>query len=258
MAMMEKIMRPLPLSCLAHGVVILALCVLAAHNPAVGQEPKAAEVVMEVTPEEMPERAVPREASFNPFAEDSVWQKISRPAERLPDSEMPPASADGAATGTEAAGSQAVLNHSEAVSGGDGVVATGAGNPAAAAGGGAASGGDTGHYAPGQAGHEESAAAPAASPPTESAASIASRFAARVEANKEYPYMAARRGLTGMVKVTATLAADGSLENAYVSGSSGESLLDNAALAAVRNACPFPHGAARSITLTIPLQFNLQ
>lgn len=258
MAIIEKIMRPLPLSCLAHGVVILGLGVLSAHNPAAGQEPQEAEVVMEVTPEKMPEREVPQEASFNPFAENSVWQKISHPAERAPDPAGASASADGAAAGSEAAGSQAVLNNSEAVSGGDGVVAAGAGNPAAAAGGGAASGGDTGHDAPGPAGHEETAAAPPAPAPTESAASIASRFAAQVEANKEYPYMAVRRGLTGMVKVTATLAADGSLENAYVSASSGESLLDNAALAAVRNACPFPHGAANSITLTIPLQFNLQ
>ena len=94
--------------------------------------------------------------------------------------------------------------------------------------------------------------------PAESLASIASRFAAQVEANKEYPYMAVKRGDTGVASVTVTLSAGGSLESYYISGSSGASLLDNAALQAVRAACPFAHGAGRSITLTVPIHFDLQ
>ena len=255
--MIDKIMRPLPLSCFCHGVLILGICIFVGHQPALGQDPQEAEVVMEVAPEEMPERDVPREASLNPFAQDSAWKNISQSSEKTVQPVTAATEPAESANDTATAGSQAVLSADEAVNGGDGAVASGEGNPVAAAGGGAASGGDTGHYAAGPAGQEETVK-PAPPAPTESASSIASRFAARVEANKEYPYMAVRRGLTGVVSVTATLSADGSLERAYISGSSGESLLDNAALAAVRSSCPFTHGASRSITLTVPLHFNLQ
>lgn len=94
--------------------------------------------------------------------------------------------------------------------------------------------------------------------PTESLGSIAARFAARVEANKEYPYMAIKRGQSGVVRVTITLSAEGILESAYVSDSSGVGVLDNAALQAVHSSCPFSHGAGRSITLTVPIHYDLQ
>ena len=32
----------------------------------------------------------------------------------------------------------------------------------------------------------------------------------------------------------------------------------DAALQAVRNSCPFSHGAGRSLTLTVPIHFDLQ
>ena len=55
-----------------------------------------------------------------------------------------------------------------------------------------------------------------------------------------------------------TPVANGDFAGAYVSGSAGSSLLDNAALQAVQQSFPFPHGAGKSITLTVPIHFDLQ
>ena len=92
---------------------------------------------------------------------------------------------------------------------------------------------------------------------TESDADIASRFAARVEANKEYPYSAVRLGQTGSVTIWADLSADGALEGCGISSSSGISSLDQSALKAVRASCPFPHGAGHSIHIVETIYFNL-
>lgn len=82
-------------------------------------------------------------------------------------------------------------------------------------------------------------------------------FWSAVNANKSYPPMAVRRGLTGSVTVTVTLDGDGNCINAYVSGSSGQSLLDKAALNAVYAACPYPNASGREITVNVPVTFNL-
>jgi len=70
--------------------------------------------------------------------------------------------------------------------------------------------------------------------------------------------MAVKRGQSGVVSVTATLSAAGNLESSFVAASSGVSVLDSAALQAVRNSCPFSHGAGKSITMTVPIHFSLQ
>lgn len=93
---------------------------------------------------------------------------------------------------------------------------------------------------------------------TESAADIAARFAARVEANKEYPYSAVQRQQQGAVTTSVTLSADGSLLSADIVASSGISSLDQSALAAVRASCPFAHGAGHSITIEVTTRFDLQ
>jgi len=212
---------------------------------------------MEVAPEELPERDIPQQSSLNPFAQDSLWKNICSPDQQVDEHE--PASQENVATAGEQrgdAGSQTLLAADAAVQNGDGVTAAGMGSTAAG-GGSAATGGDTGHYEAGAAGIEEHAAAVPA-PPAESEASIADRFAACVESHKEYPYMAVRRGQTGVVRVSVTLGTDGSLLAAGISSSSGVAVLDEAALQAVRSACPFSHRAGREITLTVPLHFELQ
>ena len=251
------IRQPWMMSCLLHGVIILGACALFGEVDLQVQEKPPAEVVMEVAAEDLPERNVPQNVSLNPLAKESVWEKQMAPAqEQVQPEPMTPAGTEGAGGETAPAGSAAVLSAAEAA-GGDGVTAAGSGS-AAAVGGMAAGGSDSGKAESTVSGpaQEVTPAPPAA--PAESTASIASRFAARVEANKEYPYMAVKRGQSGVVSVTVTLSAEGALESSYISASSGVSVLDNAALQAVRNSCPFRHGAGRSLTLTVPIHFDLQ
>jgi protein TonB len=255
------IRQPWMMSCLLHGVVILGACALFGEVDFQVQEKPPAEVVMEVAAEDLPERNVPQNVSLNPLAKESVWEKLMAPAqEQVQPEPMTPAGTEGAGGEAAPAGSAAVLDATEAADG-DGVTAAGSGSTAAA-GGRAASGGDNGNYESAAADSTAQAAEPAPAPvstaPAESTASVASRFAARVEANKEYPYMAVKRGQSGVVSVTVTLSAEGVLESSYISASSGVSVLDNAALQAVRNSCPFGHGAGRSLTLTVPIHFDLQ
>lgn len=252
--------RPLTLSCLLHGVVILGACALFSGTDWQVDAKPPAEVVMEVAAEDLPERSVPQTVSLNPFAKESVWEKLAAPVQEQSSAEpLNPAGVESPA-GEAATGSAAMLDATEAADG-DGVTAAGPGSTAAA-GGRAASGGDNGNYESAAADSTAQAAEPAPAPvstaPAESTASVASRFAARVEANKEYPYMAVKRGQSGVVSVTVTLSAEGVLESSYISASSGVSVLDNAALQAVRNSCPFSHGAGRSLILTVPIHFDLQ
>lgn len=90
----------------------------------------------------------------------------------------------------------------------------------------------------------------------ESTSSLASRFAAAVNANKKYPYAAIRLGQTGVVEVSVTLDASGNCVGAGVVSSAGGNL-DKAALNAVYATTPFPHRVGRTVTLTVPVHFNL-
>lgn len=83
-------------------------------------------------------------------------------------------------------------------------------------------------------------------------------FADAVEANKQYPYQAVKRGLEGSVTMSITLAGDGSLLGADVISSSGASLLDKAAVQAVQAACPYPNATGSTVHFTTTLHFTLQ
>ncbi|SDP66481.1 energy transducer TonB [Selenomonas ruminantium] len=242
-------LRPLPLSSICHVVGIGTVCLLlgtfyTADEPVRTTPEIAVEMisVSQVTgggeaggsPAAMP-------AIKNPMAAPMMHQRAITADEGL---ETAIAESPAAIPGTAAEGS---FGESDGTG-----TAAGSGTAADAAGSGGTSAAGTGGID--SAGN---AAAPAPAP-TESMGSIAGRFAARVEANKEYPYMAIKRGETGVASVTVTLSEAGSLASVYVSGSSGSSLLDKAAMQAVRNSCPFTHGAARSITLTVPIHFDLQ
>jgi protein TonB len=76
-----------------------------------------------------------------------------------------------------------------------------------------------------------------------------------VDSHKRYPPLARRRGLSGTTIVAFRLAADGALARLSVEQSSGSSLLDEAALAAIREAAPFAIG---DCSFTLPLQFRLE
>lgn len=83
------------------------------------------------------------------------------------------------------------------------------------------------------------------------------RFVSRVEVHKEYPYMALKRNQEGRPVVRVELDAEGNLISAALSGPSGISSLDNAAVKAVRSACPFQHGLGEALSIEVPVRYQL-
>ncbi|WP_371377211.1 TonB family protein [Sporomusa aerivorans] len=81
-------------------------------------------------------------------------------------------------------------------------------------------------------------------------------FANAVDANKQYPYMAVKRNIQGAVTVAVTLDANGNLVSAGAV-SSGSSLLEQAALQAIRAACPYPNAARAAVSFTTTVHFVL-
>ena len=244
-AIMNKAVKPLPLSCLCHGLILLLVGLWgSSYQPAYSQESEAA-VEFEMTEQELAQvkeiqQVEPELMSFH--SGGAVKSNYHQQA---------------------ASGSQALLAAEEAVAGGDGAVAAGQGNVQAAEGESSFVAGLTGNGTGDTLGADNNistgstARAESQPEPTESIGDIAGRFAARVEANKRYPSMAIRMDQQGVVMVYATLSADGNLLDYGVSSSSGYDNLDKAALKAVASSCPFSHGANGSITITVPIHFQL-
>lgn len=111
----------------------------------------------------------------------------------------------------------------------------------------------------GVAGREAAAGGnPAESGQNDNIEGIINAFLVQIEKRKEYPYIARRRNQEGTVTVTVRLTAAGELAGEQVIRSSGVPALDEAALALVRKACPFPHSAGRSIAMNIPISYRLE
>lgn len=244
-AIINRTVKPLPLSCLCHGLILLLVGLWeSSYQPAYSQEPEAA-VEFEMTEQELAQvkeiqQVEPELMSFH--SGGAVESNYHQQA---------------------ASGSQALLAAEEAVAGGDGAVAAGQGNVQAAEGESSFAAGLTGNGTGDTLGADNNiytgstSVAESQPEPTESIGDIAGRFAARVEANKKYPSMAIRMDQQGVVMVYATLSADGNLLDCGVSSSSGYDNLDKAALKAVASSCPFSHGANGSITITVPIHFQL-
>lgn len=239
--------KPLPLSCMLHIIFFALLAAfLGGQGFQTASESKEAVIELEMTAEELHEvqeirQAVPPKPQE--ISGGAVYSSVSQQA---------------------AAGTQALLAAEEASLAGDGAVAAGRGAGELAQGGSSFAAGmegsGTGDTPAGEDNISTGNSPSAASQPVreqESIDDIASRFAARVEANKKYPYMAVRQGQQGVVTVYALLSAEGSLLDYGLSGSSGYDSLDKAALKAVQSSCPFSHGAGRSITITVPIHFEL-
>lgn len=244
-AIINRTVKPLPLSCLCHGLILLLVGLWgSSYQPAYSQEPEVA-VEFEMTEQELTQvkeiqQVEPELMSFH--SGGAVESNYHQQA---------------------ASGSQALLDAEEAVAGGDGAVAAGQGNVQAAEGESSFAAGITGNGTGDTLGADNNISTGSTSvaesqpEPTESIGDIAGRFAARVEANKKYPSMAIRMDQQGVVMVYATLSADGNLLDCGVSSSSGYDNLDKAALKAVASSCPFSHGANGSITITVPIHFQL-
>lgn len=97
-------------------------------------------------------------------------------------------------------------------------------------------------------------------------AALVSSYQAQVLAHlqrfRTYPPEARSRGITGVAAVRFALGADGRLLSASLARSSGQSLLDEAAVAMVRRASPFPPfpaGLNRTrLEFAAPLRFDLR
>lgn len=244
-AIMNRAAKPLPLSCLCHGLILLIVGLWgSSYQPVYTQESEAA-VEFEMTEQEL--------------AQVKEIQQV----EPEPMSFLSGGSVESSYHQQAAAGSQALLASEKAAAGGDGVVAAGQGNAQALEGGSSFAGGLIGTGTGDTSGADNNistgstAIAESQPEPTESIGDIAGRFAARVEANKRYPSMAIRMDQQGVVMVYATLSAEGNLLDYGVSSSSGYDNLDKAALKAVASSCPFSHGANGSITITVPIHFQL-
>ena len=244
-AIINRAAKPLPLSCLFHGLILLIVGLWgSSYQPAYNQEPEAA-VEFEMTEQELAQVKEIQQVEPEPMSFLSGGAVESNYHQQA------------------ASGSQALLAFDEAVAGGDGVVAAGLGNVQASEGGSSFAAGLTGTGTGDTLGADNNistgSTARVESPPepTESIGDIAGRFAARVEANKRYPSMAIRMDQQGVVMVYATLSDDGNLLDYGVSSSSGYDNLDKAALKAVASSCPFSHGANGSITITVPIHFQL-
>lgn len=82
-----------------------------------------------------------------------------------------------------------------------------------------------------------------------------------IERNRQYPLMARRQQLEGRVTVSFTIDANGAVSDLFVARGSGFSVLDEAALSAVRAAGPFsapPPHLAPPLTIEIPIVFRLR
>lgn len=244
-AIINRAAKPLPLSCLCHGLILLIVGLWgSSYQPAYTQESEAA-VEFEMTEQELAQVKEIQQVEPEPMSFLSGGAVESNYHQQA------------------ASGRQALLASDEAVAGGDGVVAAGQGNVQASEGGSSFAAGLTGIGTGDTLGADNNistgstARAESQPEPTESIGDIAGRFAARVEANKRYPSMAIRMDQQGVVTVYATLSADGNLLDYGVSSSSGYDNLDKAALKAVASSCPFSHGANGSITITVPIHFQL-
>ena len=80
-------------------------------------------------------------------------------------------------------------------------------------------------------------------------------FWSAVNANQSYPPMAIKRGLTGTVTVTVVLDSSGNCVSASADSSG---LLAKAAVNAVYATCPYPNGTGSTVTVHVPVTFNLQ
>jgi len=82
-----------------------------------------------------------------------------------------------------------------------------------------------------------------------------------LEKHKDYPWMARRRNIQGVVALTFTIASGGQIEAYWISRSSGQDLLDDAARDTIRrvgNFPPIPPELNRQkLTIEVPLAFRL-
>ncbi|MDD3815963.1 MAG: TonB family protein [Desulfocapsaceae bacterium] len=76
-------------------------------------------------------------------------------------------------------------------------------------------------------------------------------------ANLHYPMLARRRGWSGQVEIVFKISPDGSVSELRIATSSGFSVLDDQALAAIRHSAPFTPPPPIAAILVMPVNFQL-
>ncbi len=79
----------------------------------------------------------------------------------------------------------------------------------------------------------------------------------RIAAMRQYPAMARRRGIEGVVTIELAIAADGTVRHLEI-GRGGPRILHRATRDAVERAAPFPPPPAELGTLRIPIRYRLE
>ena len=79
----------------------------------------------------------------------------------------------------------------------------------------------------------------------------------RIEEELVYPYVARKKGLQGVVRLSVRLDEEGNLMNVSISKSSGHRMLDSAATALIEKIVPYPHGLETKLSLDIPIRYSL-
>ncbi|MDU4781903.1 MAG: energy transducer TonB [Veillonella sp.] len=82
-------------------------------------------------------------------------------------------------------------------------------------------------------------------------------YIARVESNKVMPQQAVRRGITGTVSFDVTFDSDGNFVSALKTGSSGSSILDDAAYSLVSSSGGIENTTGHSVTIEVNVSYNL-
>lgn len=82
-------------------------------------------------------------------------------------------------------------------------------------------------------------------------------YIARVESNKVMPQQAVRRGITGTVSFNVTFDSAGNFLDAEITGSSGSSILDNAAYSLVSSSGGIENTTGHSVTIVVNVDYNL-
>ncbi|MGV1099489.1 energy transducer TonB [Thiovibrio sp. JS02] len=79
----------------------------------------------------------------------------------------------------------------------------------------------------------------------------------RIASCKKYPPLARRRQLEGRVGIRFLLAGTGGAQEIRVSASSGQEILDRAAIRAVQDAAPFPPPPAGLLAGAVVVELNI-
>ncbi len=86
---------------------------------------------------------------------------------------------------------------------------------------------------------------------------ILSYLTDKIEALKQYPYLARRKGIEGTVMLFVEIDRLGNLINTKIIRSSGYEILDQSASMLIKKACPIKHNFNRDLRVTIPITYKL-